>query len=115
MKNIEIYRTRKDELIEKTIELMPTALSGDIANRTFYFEINEKTGKLTVDYLYYLGQQSLDDECFFTIKDHETPDPEDFGYEGFEEMDFYACGFASQVDYAITEKIEYLEGYDDTL
>jgi hypothetical protein len=109
MKTLEIYKTRKDELVEKTIELMPTALGGDRANRTFYFKVSDDTGELTVDYLYYLDQQSLGDECFYTIKDHETPDPEDFGYESFEEMDFYACGFAGQIEYAIDEKIDLIE------
>jgi hypothetical protein len=109
MKTLEIYKTRKDELVEKTIELMPTALSGDCGNRTFFFEIDEETGELTVDYLYYAGQQVLSDNCFYTIKDHETPDPEDFGYDSIDEMDFNACGFSEQIEYAIENQITNLE------
>ena len=109
MKTLEIYKTRKDELVEKTIEIMPTALSGDRANRTFFFKVDEETGELTVDYLYYAGQQVLSDNCFYTIKDHETPDPEDFGYDYLEEMDFDACGFSEQVEYAIENQIANLE------
>jgi hypothetical protein len=109
MKTLEIYKTRKDELVEKTIELMPTALSGDRANRTFFFKVDEETNELTVDYLYYLGQQSLSENCFYTIKDHETPDPEDFGYESIDEMDFDACGFTEQIENAIEEKIMLIE------
>jgi hypothetical protein len=109
MKALEIYKTRKDELVEKTIELMPTALSGDRANRTFFFKVDEETNELTVDYLYYLGQQSLSENCFYTIKDHETPDPEDFGYKSIGEMDFDACGFTEQIENAIEEKIMLIE------
>ena len=109
MKTLEIYKTRKSELVEKTIELMPTALSGDRANRTFFFEIDEETNELTVDYLYYLGLQVLSENCFYTITDYETPAHEDFGYETFEEIDFNACGFSEQIGYAIDNKIAYLE------
>ena len=98
MKTLEILKTRKSEIVEKTIELMPTALAGDRANRTFYFQVDEETGELTVDYLYYLGKLFLSDNCFYTIKDHETPDPEDFGYESIEEMDFDACGFTQEIE-----------------
>ena len=109
MKTLEIYKTKKDELVEKTIELMPTALSGDRANRTFFFKIDEETGELTVDYLYYSGQQVLSDNCFYTIKDHETPDAEDFGYGSIDEMDFDACGFSEQIKNAIDQKIALIE------
>jgi len=109
MKTIEIYKTRKDELVDKTIELMPTALAGDRANRTFFFKVDEKTDELTVDYLYYLGQQVLNDNCFYTIKDYQTPDPEDYGYESIDEMDFTACGFPELIEYAIDNQIANLE------
>jgi hypothetical protein len=109
MKTLEIYKTRKDELVEKTIELMPTALAGDRANRTFFFKVDEETNELTVDYLYYAGQQALNDNCFYTIKDHETPDPEDFGYDSINEMDFDACRFTEQIENAIDEKIALIE------
>lgn len=109
MKPLEIYKTRKDELVEKTIELMPAALIGDLANRAFYFIINEETGELTVDYFYYAGRRVLGGNCFYTIKDHETPDPEDFGYDSLEEMDFDACGFTEQVENAIDLIISFIE------
>ena len=109
MKTLEIYNTRKDELVEKTIELMPAALSGDRANRTFFFKIDEETGELTVDYLYYAGQQVLSENCFYTIKDYETPDPENFGYDSLEDMDFDACGFTEQIENAIDNQTVNLE------
>lgn len=109
MKTLEIYKTRKDELVEKTIELIPAALSGDRANRTFFFKIDEETGELTVGYWYYAGRQVLSEDCFYTIKDHETPDPEDFGYKNIGEMDFYACGFSKEIEYAIENQIVNLE------
>lgn len=108
MKPLEIYKTRRNELVEKTIALMPTALSGDIANRTFYYIFDEETKELSVDYLYYVGFQSLGDNCFYTIKDHETPDPEEFGYDSIEEMDFDACGFSEQIENSIENQMENL-------
>ncbi len=107
-KATEILETRKEEIIEKTLDLMPEALSGDNANRTFYFEVNED-GELTIDYLYYLGQQVLSDNCFYTIKDHDTPSPEDFGYESIEDMDFEFCGFYEQIEYSIDNTISNYE------
>ena len=105
MNALEIYKTRKNELVEKTIDLLPIALSGDRAHRTFFFRQDEKTGELVVDYLYYLGHQNLSENCFFTIKNYETPDPEEYGYENFDEMDFDACGFKEQIENAIEERI----------
>ena len=109
MKTSEILNTRKEEIVEKTIEIMADALGGDNANRSFFFNIDEETGELTVDYIYYAGNQSLSDNCFYTIKDYETPDPENFGYDSIEEMDFFACGFDSIVENAIDEHIADLE------
>lgn len=111
---LEILRTRKEEIIEKTIELLPTALSGDRANRTFFFKVDEETDELKVDYICYLGRQKLSDNCFYTILDYETPDPEEFGYDDFQEMDFYACGFAEQIEYFIDNKIGALEAFEAT-
>jgi hypothetical protein len=109
MKTLTIYKTRKNELVEKTIRLLPQALSGDRANRTFFFKVDEVTNELTVDYLYYLGQQQLSGNCFYTIPDYETLAPGDFGYESFEEMDFYLCGFYDAIEFAIDNKIAVLE------
>lgn len=106
MKTIEILKTRKEEIIEKTLELMPDALSGDIATRTFYFEI--KNGKLTVNYLYYAGHQILSDNCFYTVHDYETPDAEDYGYETLKEMGFEACGFDEHIKNSIENNIDLL-------
>ena len=86
---------------------MPTALSGDPANRTFYVYFDKS--EIVVDYLYYLGNQKLEDNCYYTIKDYETPDPEDFGYETLEEMDFDACGYSEQIAAAIEAHIDNLE------
>lgn len=91
---------------------MPQALSGDRASRTFFFKVDE-TNKLTVDYLYYLGQQQLSDNCFYTIPDHETPDAEKFGYGSTEEMDFDACGYREFVETEIEQHIFNLEELEE--
>lgn len=105
---VEIFKNFKDEIVEETLSLMHVALSGDRANRTFFFKI-EENGDLTIDYLYYLGQQQLRDNCFLTIPDYETPDPEDFGFSSFEEMDFDACGYREFVENEIDQHIINLE------
>lgn len=99
METEEIYKIlkeRKDEIIRKTIELLPDALSGDRGNRSFYFSVNE-TGELTVDYWFYLGNVSLPDTYFYTIWEHQIPDPEDYGYERIEDMDFALCGYDEHI------------------
>lgn len=112
MTTLEILKTRKEEIIEATLEVMPQALSGDRANRTFFFKVDEETKKLTVDYLYYLGQQQLSDNCFYTIPDHETPDAEEFGYDSIEEMDFDACGYREFIEDEIEQHIMNLETFE---
>ena len=109
MTTLEILKTRKDEIVNLTLELLPKALSGDTANRTFFFKVDEETGELTVDYLYYLGLRSLNDNCFYTIPNHKTPAPEEFGYETIGDMDFEACGYASIIENEIDNKIAILE------
>ena len=109
METLQIYKTRKQELIEKTIEILPKALFGDIANRTFYFKIDESTNELTVDYYYYAAQIQLDDNCFYTIKDYQTPSLEDLGYESYDEVDFFLTGYFQQIENSIDEKIFNLE------
>lgn len=93
-----------ESIIEQTIELLPQALSGDVANRTFFVKPDG-----TVDYHYYQGQIILDDNCFYTIKDYETPDPDEFGYESLEDMDFDACGFAEQIENSIENHLNLIE------
>jgi len=109
MKTLEILKTRKEEIVEATLEVMPQALSGDQANRTFFFEVDEETNELIVDYLYYLGNQYFSDNCFYTIPSHETPDPEDYGYDSIEEMDFDFCGYREFIEYSINSNIADLE------
>lgn len=77
---------------------MPVALAGDIANRPFFFEIDEK-GELTVDYHYYLGQIQHSDDCFYTIKDYQTPNM----------LDFEAAVYAEQIENAIDKMIATLD------
>ena len=108
MKNLaEIFEARKDEILEKTLELMPLALSGDRANVTFFIEMDND--QLKVDYHYYAGQIILDDSCFFTIKNFEYPDAEEYGYDEISEMDFSACGYDEYINIEIEHKIALLE------
>jgi len=108
MKTLEILKLRKSEIISATLELLSTALSGDPANRTFYFELDED-GEIKVDYHYYLGNISLDDSCFYTIRDIETPDPEEYGYEDIQDMDFAELGYEGQIEAAIDNHILEIE------
>ena len=107
MKTKEILKTRKAEIIEKTLKLMPQALSGDRVTRTFYFE--ENNGELKIDYFVYRGYRQLSDNCFYTVKDYETPNPDDYGYESIEEIDFEVCGFDEGIRNAIENHIDILE------
>lgn len=105
MKALDIYTTRKDELVEKTIALLSTALNGDRGYRTFFFKFDEKTAELTVDYHYCFDRIVTSDNCFYTIKAADTPNFEKFNYKSFAEMDFGACGYPLRITNAIDEKI----------
>ncbi len=73
MEKFEYFKTNRELIIEKTLEQISNSLKGDNVNRSFFF-IEEK-----VDYTVYLGQSILDDDYFFTIHDHETPEAGDHG------------------------------------
>lgn len=111
MNYLEILKERKEEIVEATLSILPIALSGDAANRTFFFTVDENSNELTIDYLYYLGNVELSDNCFYTIPSHETPNPEDFGYNSIEEMDFEACGYREYIEAEIEQTIEFLENF----
>ena len=110
MTTVEIYKKKKNELVAKTLDLLPIALSGDRCTVTFYFIFDEVNNELTVDYV--LLNKSLSEWSFFAIKDYEIPDPADFGYESIHEMDFEACGYSERIENAIDIKIMLLEQYD---
>ena len=94
----------KEQIVNDVLELLPLALSGDPANRTFFIAEDG-----SVDYLYYQGQINLGDRCFYTVKDYETPDPEDFGYDRIVNMDFDDCGYREQIENALEDHIAMLE------
>lgn len=104
---LEIYRTAKDEIISQTINLLPSAMRGDRVNRTFY--VKEVDGEIEVDYFVYLGNTTLSDNCFLTIKDHESFDPSDYEVNDFDEIDFYAIGWDDKISEEIDHKINELE------
>ena len=101
---LEKFSNHKDEIIEKTLALLPEALSGVKANRTFFVRIDDN-GQIAVDYHYHAGLIADDNSCFLTIKDHETPDPELYWCSSIEEMDFEVCGFRCLIETAIEEHI----------
>jgi len=107
MKTIEIYRNHKEEIVNQVISQLPSAMRGDRVNRTFF--VKEKDGEIEVDYMVYLGQATLGDNCFLTIKDHESFDADEFGVEDFDDIDFLALGWDEKIKSAIEEKIEYIE------
>ena len=109
MKTLEIYKTRKDELIAQAINLLPDAMRGDRVNRTFFFEYDSAIDEVKVDYFVYCGQQSVSDNCFLTIKDTESFDPEDFCVEDFNDIDFRAIGWEEKIEENINYKIEWME------
>jgi hypothetical protein len=107
--NLQNFSKNKEQIIEATLKLIPKALSGDRANRSFFITNDERI----VDYSYYLGQISLGDKTFFTIKDHQTLDSGDYGYKSdddmFEDAEFLNELYRDVVTYAIEEHIMKLE------
>lgn len=87
MNALQIFKKHKEAIVAQTLALIPDAIAGDQANRTF-FVTAKSDGTVTVDYLYYKGTILLDDSCFFSIKEHDTPDPADYGGDSFEYIDF---------------------------
>lgn len=107
---LEIYKTAKDEIISGVINQLSNAMRGDRVNRTFF--VKENDGEIVVDYMVYCGNTSLGDNCFLTIKDHESFDPSDYEVEDFDEIDFYAIGWDEKISDAIDRKIEEIEEAD---
>ena len=109
MKTLEVYKTRKNEIISEVINQLPDAMRGDRVNRTFF--VKENGDEIVVDYFVYCGQASLTDNCFLTIKDTESFDPSDFDVEDFDDIDFNAIGWDEKISEAIDRKIAVLEEY----
>ncbi len=110
METLEIYKTKKEEIISEVINQLPNAMRGDKVNRTFFVKENENNeGEIIVDYFVYLGHINLSDNCFLTIKDYESFDPSDYEVEKFEDIDFRTIGWDEKIAGAIDRKIEELE------
>ena len=107
MKTLEIYKTRKNEIISEVINQLPAAMRGDRVNRTFF--VKENGGEIVVDFFVYCGRVLLSDNCFLTIKDTESFDPSDFDVEDFDDIDFNAIGWDEVISEAIDRKIAVLE------
>lgn len=111
MNTLEILKTRKEEIIEATLDILPQALSGDRVNRAFYFEVDEETEEVKVTWFPYTGQIQTSDNCFYTIPSHETPDPENYGCNTIEEINFEdpENGFREFIEAEIDQYIIELE------
>lgn len=87
MKTVKILETRKDEILEKTMNCLQEALAGDCAHRYFFFKIDEKTKHLTVDYYLSKGAPYSGENCFCKIPEYMLPEDEKgldtYDYEGF--------------------------------
>lgn len=111
MNYLELFKTKSEEIVSQTIDLLPNAMRGDRVNRTFFIKEDED-GEIVVDYFVYCGLTSLGDNCFLTIKDHESFDPSDYEVEDFEDIDFSAIGWDKKISDAIERKIEEIEEAD---
>ena len=109
MKTLEILKTRKEEILDLTMDLLSTAINGNDgmfnADLYFFFELDEETKELTVDYFPSAGNISTSDNVFYSIPGHEMPDPVDFGYDSIEEMDFEDCGYREFIENEIEQHI----------
>lgn len=107
MNTIQILKDRKEEIVEKTLEILNDAFSGDRGHRSFYFEMTEEN-EITVDYLYHHNSIVKSDNYFFYVPEYQVPTPERFGYENMEDVDFGVCGYGDVILGAIEEHIESL-------
>lgn len=109
MTTLEKFQTNKETIIEKTLEQIINALRGDRVNRHFFFDGEN------VDYSISSGQIALDDDYFFSIKDHQTIDAGDYGYDSDESMlddeQFIDDQYREQIELAIDNHINKLECY----
>jgi hypothetical protein len=109
MTTLEYFKTNKETIIEKTLEQIASALKGDKVNRSFFIKDENVT------YSVYAGQIILDERYFFTIKDHETPDPGDYGYNTNDEMlqddKFIEDYYKDQLEESIDTHILMMEYY----
>ncbi len=104
MTTLEILEKRKDEIVNKTIELLPRALNDGGVNRTFYVKETED-GEIAVGYFVYQGHIYLSENCFFTIYNFTTFDPKAFGYSSLEEVDFREISWDKKIEDKIDEVI----------
>jgi hypothetical protein len=105
---LNILKTRKDEVVEKTLDHMPNAMRGDVCNVAFYLD-QDNEGNIIVNHYPFLGQQSHPESVFLIIKEHERPDPDELGFESMEDVDWQACNYDVYLQTKIDEYIDKLE------
>lgn len=107
---LNVFETKKELIINNTLNQIPNAMRGDLVNRSFYID---REGN--VEYSIYLGQIQLDDTYFFNIHSHETLEPGDYDYENYENMVedemFIDDYYRDQIEEAIDNHILALEIY----
>lgn len=111
MKTLEILKNHTSEIVEKTLALLPNAFRGDTVNRMFF--VVEGDGEIVVDYMVNLGLPITDDNIFFVIKSTETVDPEEYGCDDLDDVDFQGWGWEEKIRGSISMKIESLEMFED--
>ena len=112
-KIVEILKNRDSELIEKTLNLMPEAVSCAPTNLVFHFWINEED-EIEVNYFYCPKRVLLNEYCFYSIEKNSWPDVVDLGYRANKKrrnINFKFCGFDYNIYRDIEEKISELEDY----
>lgn len=101
MKTLEILKTKKDEVIQQTIELLPEAVNnnGGMFTASLAFFI-DKDGQ--VDYFNYTGQIYSSNSVFYKIPGHEVS-----------QIDVENTSFFDEFSFHIESDIEdYLEHYN---
>jgi len=107
MKTLDILKFHTDEVIQKTIELLPSALRGDAVNRMFY--VKDENGEIKVDYCINLGLPTSTKDTYFIIKNTVVVDPEEYGCNNLNDVDFSSLGWDDDIKSSICMKIEELE------
>ena len=107
MKILDILKNHTEEVINQTLDLLPNAMRGDRVNRMFFVKENENG--ITVDYDVNLGVPASSKNTFFIIKNTESFDPDDYGVEDYDDIDFRALGWDDKIRDSIAVKIEELE------
>jgi len=79
METIRLIKNRKEEIINLSLDYLPSAFRGDPCSIALF--VKESNGSIEIDHYPFKGLQDHSESVFMVIKEHEVPEPLNYGVD----------------------------------